>query len=357
MGGLLALFSRADGAKDVAPEAQQTYAQRARAAVDAWQRTLVSPGTWEGLHRDARAVSPALLLFDGAKADIAKGLGPSFQVSHAFALGSAAAPPSYALGAVHVAGSTLLHALVDSSGVLQGKALWSSASLGDGRESAASTEPKPSAKATAQAHIVPGRPGESMMQLEADAATPWGTALNAKAINPDPSDGLSGVYALSLLQSLTPRLAAGAELVGQRFPAALLARGGSPAPKGYAFEHGVNAALRYADPAGAWVFAASLQQLAAVHASYYHRAAPGVDLGAELQVLFPPNAARRDANASVSARFDFRQACVRTSVDTLGRVGMVYEERVFPGFSLLLSGELDHVRGASRFGFGVNLEN
>jgi mitochondrial import receptor subunit TOM40 len=80
-----------------------------------------------------------------------------------------------------------------------------------------------------------------------------------------------------------------------------------------------------------------------------------VELGTEIQALLV--GPRRDVSATVAAKFDYRQACIRAQADTIGRVGMVYEERIFPGFSLLLSGELDHLRSASRFGFGINMEN
>ena len=118
-------------------------------------------------------------------------------------------------------------------------------------------------------------------------------------------------------------------------------------------EMGMNVAARYS--AEGWVAAVNLQQMVALQASYFHRVNQHVELGTELQMLlFGP---RRDASATVGAKFDYRQAVIRTQLDSMGRVGLVYEERLFPGFSLLLSGELDHARNASRFGFGINLEN
>lgn len=47
------------------------------------------------------------LMFDGARADLAKSLSinPAFQVSHSFTLGSQVAAPSYNFGGVYAANS------------------------------------------------------------------------------------------------------------------------------------------------------------------------------------------------------------------------------------------------------------
>lgn len=60
-------------------------------------------------------------MFEGGKADLAKGLSPNFQISHAFTLGTPAAPPAYHFGAVYVSGKHLLHGLMDTTGTFQGK--------------------------------------------------------------------------------------------------------------------------------------------------------------------------------------------------------------------------------------------
>jgi mitochondrial import receptor subunit TOM40 len=186
-------------------------------------------------------------------------------------------------------------------------------------------------------------------------------SINLKAINPDPQDA-TGIYTLSYLQSITKSLAFGGEFIAQK-------GAGEPA------DTGLNLIARWsAKPAQPIsnqtektseklteqktppaMFTLTLQQFVACQASYFHRVSDKIELAAEWQsLLIGP---RRDAITTVSAKFDYRQACIRTQLDSQGRVQLLFEERLFPGFSLLLSGELDHVRGSSRFGVGLNLEN
>lgn len=287
-------------------------------------REFSQPGTFENLHREARAVSLSNLLFDGGKADLAKGLSANFQVSHSFSLGSMMMPPSYHFGGIYVAGKHLLHGLVDTNGIFQGKYHYN-------------VTPQATVKMQAQ---LAKQPGQSMAQAEWD----WQGAdcsLNFKAINPDVADGASGIYTASILQSLSKHLSTGLEVIGQRATAR------DPVDFGY------NVAARYAT--SQWVAAVNVQQLVALQASYFHKVNEHVELGTELQMLmFGP---RKDSVATMGAKFDYRQALIRTQIDSLGKVGLVYEVRLFPGFAMILSGELDHVRNTSRFGFGINLEN
>lgn len=287
-------------------------------------RELASPVPFENLHREARNVSLTNYLFDGAKADLAKGLSANFQVSHSFSLGSMMMPPAYHFGGIFVTGKHLLHGMVDTNGVFQGKYHYT-------------VTERATLKGQAQ---VSKQPGQSMAQMEYD----WqgaDCAINFKAINPDVADGGSGIYTASLLQSLSKHLSAGLEVVGQK------------ATVQEPLDFGYNVAARYATPV--WIAAVNVQQMVALQASYFHKVSERVELATELQMLlFGP---RRDAVATVGAKFDYRQALIRVQGDSAGKVGLVYEERLFPGFSLLLSGELDHVRNASRFGFGINLEN
>lgn len=88
-----------------------------------WKRSrrLESPGSYEGLHKEVRNVSLTATLFEGGKADLAKGLSPNFQVAHSFSIGTGMVPSLYHFGAVYVNGKHLLHGMVDSQGSFQGK--------------------------------------------------------------------------------------------------------------------------------------------------------------------------------------------------------------------------------------------
>lgn len=181
--------------------------------------------------------------------------------------------------------------------------------------------------------------GQSMLQSELDYLGP-SYSLNAKLINPNPFDKC-GILTTSYIQSLGKHLSLGAELVAQNL------QPGEP------LETGLNLAAKYATPTSITTF--NLQQFAALQLSYFHRVSEKVELGTELQMLLV--GPRSDALTTVAAKFDYRQACIRTQLDSTGKVGLLYEEKLFPGFSLLLAGELDHVKTTSRFGLGVNLEN
>lgn len=89
-----------------------------------WKRArgIAQPGSYDALHREAKNVLLTQLLFEGGKADLAKGLSPNFQVAHSFSLGSGQQAPSlYHFGSVYVHGKHLLHGMLDSQGAFQGK--------------------------------------------------------------------------------------------------------------------------------------------------------------------------------------------------------------------------------------------
>jgi mitochondrial import receptor subunit TOM40 len=81
----------------------------------------MQPGSYDSLHKEVKNVILSNLVFEGGKADLAKGLSPNFQVAHSFSLGTAGAPSLYHFGAVYVQGKHLLHGMLDSQGAFQGK--------------------------------------------------------------------------------------------------------------------------------------------------------------------------------------------------------------------------------------------
>lgn len=219
--------------------------------------------------------------------------------------------------------------MIDTSGVFQGKYHYS-------------FTPALSTKFQAQ---VSSLPGQSMFQSELDyQGTDY--ALNAKAINPDISDRACGIYTASYLQSVHPNVALGLEAIMQRMPDPMRAR------RMYQ-ETALNFVTRFMMDKS--ILTVNLQQLSAMQASFFHKVSEKVEIGAEWQaVLVGP---RKDSLCTASVKLDYKQAAIRAQVDTTGKIGMHYEEKLFPGFSLLLFGELDHVKQASKWGMGVNLEN
>lgn len=187
---------------------------------------------------------------------------------------------------------------------------------------------------------ISNQPGQSMLQTELDYLGP-DYSLNAKVINPDVA-GQTGILTASCMQSLTKNFSVGAEVVGQRM--------GAKEP----VETGFNVGAKYATPTS--IITANLQHMAALQLSYFQKVSPSVELGSELQLLML-GPTRSDALCTVSAKFDYKQALVRTQVDSAGKVALLYEEKIYPGFSLLLAGEIDHAKASSRFGLGINMES
>lgn len=302
-----------------------------------WKKSLnLGPsGTFEGLHRESRNTSLTSLIFDGGKADLAKGLSPNFQVSHAFTSGSSFQAPTYHFGAVWVDQKTnLLHGLIDTNGVFQGKINYG---LFGGWTFKAQSQ-------------ISKEKGHSMIQVEGD----WqgaDSAFNIRLINPDLTD-YSGISTISWLQSVSSSMAAGVEIVAQRVPSQLLSPK-SGHSRASPIETGLNFALKY--KTGDSISTLLIQQAAAIQASYYHRVTDRVELGSELQLLLA--GPRKDAVCSSSVKFDYRQSTIRAQVDSQAKVSLLYEEKLFPGFSVLFAGELDHFRDSSRFGIGISLEN
>lgn len=164
-------------------------------------------------------------------------------------------------------------------------------------------------------------------------------SVNYKALNPSPTE-YTGIHILSYLQAITPRLSLGVEYILQKPNAAIE-------------ESGFTYALRYHNPVRQSVTTVQVQSPGAViQASYWQRIDKMVDLGTELQLV----PGRRESVCSVGGRWEFATSCVRAMIDTKGRVQMAMEERMNQGFAVLLTGELDHWKGQSRFGIGLQME-
>lgn len=165
---------------------------------------------------------------------------------------------------------------------------------------------------------------------------------NMKAINFNPVN-MTGILSAGYLQSITPRLLLGVEGVLQR-----------PLPE--VEEAGMTLIAKYS-PKGPTnsVFTLNLQNLVGLQASYFHRVSESVELATDWQaVLAGP---QRESVASISCKMEHRQASVRVQADTLGKVGLFLEERLFGRVALLISGEVDHMKGRNKFGVGLTIES
>lgn len=166
-----------------------------------------------------------------------------------------------------------------------------------------------------------------MIQLEHDYQG-QDFSLNAKAINPWPVD-LTGIYMGSYLQSLTKNLALGVETLYQR-----------PSPE--EGELSTSYLAKYTSNDKSWIATAQLQTAGIMQATYWQKLSEKVEVAADLQVIAAP--ARRDAIATLGAKYDLRLATFRAQLDSTGKVAALLEQRFTPNFAFLVSGEIDHFK-------------
>jgi len=176
--------------------------------------------------------------------------------------------------------------------------------------------------------------------------------INAKAVNPSPIDG-SGVYIGSYLQSLTKNLALGIETIVQRAPEGselastyLVKYTGGPSASSLPYLASPPSQTSAGPPsgpgAGSWVATAQFQTMGLLQASYYHKLSSQVEVAADIQLIAAPM--KRDAVATVGAKWDLRMATFKAQLDSGGKVSAMLEQRFAPNFAFLLTGEIDHFK-------------
>lgn len=287
---------------------------------------LPNPGTAEGLQKEVKSTHLTNFIFDGARADLTKGLSmnPAFQVTHSFSLASQTAPPSYNFGAVFANAKIFMQGGVDHDGNLTARFNhgWTASSV---------------TKMQAQASSSPG--GHSLLQLEHDYLGS-DFSFNVKAVNPSPTD-LSGIYIGNYLQSITKNLAVGAETLYQT--------GG---PMG-ASELSASYLAKYTGRD--WIATAQVQPAGILQTTYWHKLGEKLEVAADLQLIAAPQ--RRDAIATVGAKYTLRTATFRAQVDSTGKVSALLEQQLAPTFAFLVAGEIDHVKTTSKVGVGIMIES
>jgi mitochondrial import receptor subunit TOM40 len=169
--------------------------------------------------------------------------------------------------------------------------------------------------------------GHNMLQIEHDyQGTDYN--LNAKALNIWPAD-LTGVYIGSYLQSFTKNLALGIEGFYHR-----------QAPD--MTELSTSYLAKYTGDNKDWIATAQLQPSGILQSTYWQKLSEKVEVAAELQVIATPM--RRDAIATLGAKYDLRMSTFRAQVDSTGKVSALLEQRFAPSLAFLLSGEIDHFK-------------
>ncbi|KAJ1547924.1 translocase of outer mitochondrial membrane [Nowakowskiella sp. JEL0078] len=226
-------------------------------------------------------------------------------------------------------------------------------------------------------------------------------AINIKAINPNPIDkapsyestgskidkkitsgsssfskhsttSVTGIFSTSYLQSISKSWAIGAEYQYQRMTpeneessltyAVRWAPPATPLEPPPGIPAGIQPAYFPVNPKDfTQVLTTTYQpQTGLLHSSYWRKLNQRLEIGGELQALITGGPeGRREGIANVGFKVDTAAATIRGSVDSQGRVCSFIDEKLTPGLSLQLSGELDYGKsggGQGRVGIGFVFE-
>ncbi|XP_071958215.1 mitochondrial import receptor subunit TOM40 homolog [Antedon mediterranea] len=281
---------------------------------------LPNPGNFEELFRRCKEIFPAPL--EGCKLMVNKGLSNHFQVNHTVSL-SSLADSSYHFGSTYVGTNQtgpgeafpVLLGDIDTSGSLNAQIIHK---LMEGLKTKFVLQ-------TQQTRWM-------VYQLENEYRGPSYTASVVLAnVNPLES---TGIIVTQYLQSITKRLALGAELLyhyGQGQQQTILTLAG-----------------RYT--ADNWLASGTVGP-ASCHVAYYHK-------GKEVQVgvEFESNFKMQENVTSIGYQVDLPQANVtfKGMVDSNWSVSGVLEKKLLPmPFTFVISGMINHWKNKSRFGFGL----
>ncbi|KAJ3257712.1 translocase of outer mitochondrial membrane [Boothiomyces macroporosus] len=339
---------------------------------------LQSPGTYEGLHREATGIFPVNYMIDGAKFDLTSIHSQNFQTTHSLEWGSnPQKPASYNFGAMFGTNQMALHGMVDGQGNLRARGQYNWIEQTEEQQ-----EQKFSSISKIQAQLATNSP-QSAVVLEQEI-TGKDYSISLKAVNANPADvppswapgqpSVTGIFSASYLQSITKSIALGVEWTLQR-----------PYPD--TIEPATSFAFRYAPPPSALplpttlpagstespyqpvnpkdpteIFTATYVPAAGMlHSSYWRKLNQRLEVGTEIQCLLTPfskgEPGRREAVASIGFKLDTVYATIRAAVETTGKIATVLEEKIAPGLSFQLNGEIDYAKGgAGRVGFGFTFE-
>jgi len=94
-----------------------------------------------------------------------------------------------------------------------------------------------------------------------------------------------------------------------------------------------------------------------ITASYYRKLNGRMELGSELLFAQDPQNGQILSVGSVASKLSFRHgSTLRMQGTSERKVSVVLEEQIMPNAMMTLSSELDHGKGAYRFGVGMNIE-
>ena len=286
-----------------------------------------NPGLYEELHRQSKELFPQV--FEGAKVIMAKGLSSHFQISHTLTL-STFAPSGYRFGTTYIGNKQLspsevfpvLLGDVDSSGNLNANIIHAFSQRLKG-------------KVVAQFQSGGKLVGQQIScDYKGDDFTASLTTGNIDPIN------MQGLLVAHYLQTITSRLALGAELMYQK---------GMQVPGGEIAI--MSLAGRYSGDS--FQVSANLSPMAGnIHTCFYQRVSDNVQMGVELETSLR----MAESVATVAYQIDIPKAdCTfKGQLDSNFCIGAVLEKKLVPfPFTLALSGYANHVKSQYRFGIGM----
>ncbi|TRY84534.1 hypothetical protein DNTS_001293 [Danionella cerebrum] len=285
--------------------------------------SLPNPGTFEECHRKCKEVFP--MQMEGVRLVVNKGLSNHFQVSHTITL-STAGDSGYRFGSTYVGSKQtgpaesfpVMVGDMDNTGSLNAQVIHQ---LTNRIRSKVALQ-------TQQQKFVNWQCDAEYRGDDFTAAVTLG--------NPDVLVG-SGIMVAHYLQSLSPSLVLGGELVYHRRPG----------------EEGTVTSLvgRYT---GSNCVATLTVGGAGAHASYYHKANDQLQVGVE----FEASARMQETSVSFGYQLDVPKANLlfKGSVDSNWVVGATLEKKLIPlPLSLALGAFLNHQKNKFQCGFGVTI--
>lgn len=287
------------------------------------EERLPNPGTFEECHRKCKELFP--IQMEGVKLIVNKGLSNYFQVNHTVSL-SALSDSSYQFGATYVGTKQLspteafpvLVGAIDNSGSLNAQII----------HQATQCVRSKIALQTQQSKFVNWQIDTEYRGEDFTAAVTLG--------NPDILVG-SGIVVAHYMQSITPSLALGGELVYHRRPG----------------EEGTVMSLAGRYTASNWTGTLTLGQ-AGAHATYYHKANDQLQVGVE----FEASTRMQDTSVTLGYQLDLPKANLlfKGSLDSNWLVGATLEKKLPPlPLTLAMGAFLNHKKNKFVCGFGLTI--
>ncbi|XP_030569370.1 mitochondrial import receptor subunit TOM40 homolog 1 [Drosophila novamexicana] len=296
----------------------------ADASVAAKDHQLENPGTVEELHKKCKDVQA--ITFEGAKIMLNKGLSNHFQVSHTINM-STTVPSGYRFGATYVGTKQyspteafpVLLGDIDPSGNLNANVIHQFSS-------------RLRCKFASQIQ-------ESKMMATQLSTDYRGNDFTASITLGNPSIFTnSGVVVGQYLQSVTQRMALGAEVAyqyGPNVPGRQIAI--------------VSALGRYSNGDSIW---SGTLGPSGLHLCYYQKASEQLQIGVEVETSLR----MQESVATIAYQIDLPKADLvfRGSIDSNWHISGVLEKRLQPlPFSFALSGRMNHVKNNFKLGCGL----